>query len=720
MEDASAAAPDPSPAPESLVLPIDQDGLAWLSLRQGDAGDGTLTERLLWGMERLLGELEALAEQGRARAVIVQGFDPPFTFLGGTDLEELERLPDAEAGAAWALHGQRVLRRLEDLPVPTVAAVDGLCRGAGLEIALACGYRIASDSGRTRLGLPEVRGGLIPALGGTVRLPRLIGLQASLELILSGRLVSAEEAARIGLVDGVVPAQQLTDGVRRFARERVERGRIRTGARRRVPRRLLEDTAPGRRLIFSRAARRFGAAGDRGSPAKQLALQSVADGVALPLSRAFEREAEVFGQLLASPRSRALVHSGRLLQEARLAPAGNGSPPVEQAAVLGAGEEGSQWAYLLARAGVRVRLRHPSRASAAAALKTAAAHLTRDAESGRLTRSDALERSALLTATSGYGGFGTLDLVVAVAGSDERALATGLREAEGHTLEETVFVSTSTLVEVTTLQRESSRPEQMVGLHLSLPADTFPLAEIVAGEQTTEHAMHLATHLAWRLGRTPIRVADRPGGLADRLLAAYLSEATHLLEEGIAPERVDEVAVRFGMVMGPCRRMDVIGVERASRLLDVLAGRLGERMRPARVLERVVESGAGVFRYRGGQVAGANRVLPGADRKRARVDEAPIRDRLFLRLVNEAAHAVGESVASPSAVDLAAILGLGFPRERGGLLYHADQLTAAAIVAALEEASRLLGDRFAPAPLLQRAADQGGLLHRAALPSGQA
>lgn len=294
----------------TLRLEPGEAGIARLVVDRPGERAGLLSYGALEELDVLLGEAERLAAQGIVRLLVVRGARPG-TFVAGADPDELREVDDAAEGMARARRGQQVLRRLERLPVPTLAAVDGPCLGAGAELALACSYRLASTSPRTRIGFPEVTLGILPALGGTVRLPRLIGVREALELILTGRAVDAEEARRLGVVDGALAPEAFEEGVLRFARERIERGRTRTGARRGVGRRLLEDTAPGRRVVFARLARSLARA-EGMSPAARRALATVADGIALPLDRAFEREAEAFGELVVTREARGLLHAARL------------------------------------------------------------------------------------------------------------------------------------------------------------------------------------------------------------------------------------------------------------------------------------------------------------------------------------------------------------------------------------------------------------------------
>lgn len=704
---------------DALRLEPEEDGIARLVLDWPGSRSNYLSRATLESLDAVLGEVERRAAEGRLRALVVRSARPG-VFMAGADLEELRRVADAAEGAAHARRGQAVLRRLERLPVPTFAAVAGVCLGAGAELALACSYRLASRAPETRIGLPEVRLGILPALGGTVRLPRLIGVREALDLIVTGRAVDAREAERLGLVDAAFPAADFDAAVQRFVVERLRRGRLRTGARRGVARRLVEDTAPGRRVVFARVRRELSRA-EGAAPAARRALETVADGLALPLERAFEREAATLGELLVSPEARGLLHAWGLRRSGRAEPT-SGDPGVERAAVLGAGRTGTGVAYVLASAGIPVRLREVRHPALLEGLERLRALFREGVRHGRLSRELAEERAARVVGTLGYGGFGTVDVVLEAVRDDEEHVRAALREAEEHVRDGCILATTGSLAGVTRVQAGCARPGQVVGMHFAAPVAWGALVEVVRGEHTSDGTVAAAAALARRAGRVPVTVRDGPGFLVHRLLLPGLHEALRLLEEGAPVAQVDAAMTEFGMAMGPLRTIDELGVDRVARLSRSLAAGLGERLSPPRLLavladrsRRPGDAEPAFYRYDRGKEPRASRrtaeVLREASAPR---DPAPdageMRSRMLLAMVNEAAHALEDGIVDSAAeVDLAMLLGAGFPAARGGLLFHADRLGAGEVVAALEEHARRCGERFAPAPLLRRlaAGDRG-------------
>jgi 3-hydroxyacyl-CoA dehydrogenase/enoyl-CoA hydratase/3-hydroxybutyryl-CoA epimerase len=680
-----------------IDLEVDTEGVARVWLGEAGHAPPSLSPELLDELDRRVDGVEDGVAEGRIRAVVLRSRTAA-AFVAGSELGPLRGIASAHDATRYALAAQLVLRRVEDLPVPTLAVVEGACLGGGFELALACAYRIASDSPRTRLALPEVRNGLIPGFGGTVRLPRLVGLQTALEMIVTGRAVEPAEALRVGLVDEVVPARSLDEAVERFARDRAERVRIRGGGRRRVPRRLLEDTAPGRRLVLLRAARRLIPPSTPDDAAPRRALETVAEGVALPLDRAFRREAKVFGQLAVSAEAQALIHTQLLLEST--APPAASAAPLEQAAVLGAGEVGSALAYLLARAGIQVRVKDRKRSAMAAGVQAARDRLAAEVRPAK-RRAEAAARAGGIAAATGFGGFGTADLVAVAVGDRAELSRRALREVEDHTRPECLFALTSPLISVASIQRALATPERVVGFHLAEPVARFPLVEVVPGPDTDSAALGRALDLARRIGRTPVVVADRPGFLLPRLLGAYFGEALRLLDEGASVRQIDTALESAGFAAGPFRRMDMIGKERALRLLDSLAAQIDDRFQPAPVAGRLRGMRDGFYLYRNGRPITVNPALPAGLADLGEAHAELIRDRVLLLLVNEGALALEEAVADPDAIDLTSVLGVGFPRILGGGLHFAAGTGAPAL---LERFARLarFGPRFAPAPLLHQ------------------
>ncbi len=700
----------------ALELEVDSNGVAWLVFDRPSSRVNLLTQEVMARLDVLLGEIERGHAAGSIRALVVRsGKDG--SFIAGADVNAIASVSDQAQGAAAARAGQQLFARIERLPLPTVAAVDGICLGGGTELILACGHRLASDRPETKIGLPEVRLGILPAFGGTTRLPRLIGPAAALNMILTGRNVDARRAQRMGLVDEVVPVQALYERAARLALERVGAPPPRR-RRRPLPTRLLEDTPPGRALLFRRATADVLKETRGHYPAPLAILGVMRRGIATSLEHAFELEAEALGRLIVTPESKNLIHVFHLMEGAKKAgPAGVDARPVEQAAVLGAGVMGGGIAHLLADNGVPVRLKDIRPDALALGLRHARSLFDRAAQKGRMKRRDAERRMADISPSLEYTGFATADIVIEAVVERLDVKISVLRETETHVRPGCVLASNTSSLSITSMQEALERPADFCGMHFFNPVHRMPLVEVIRGRHTSDEAVATVIALARRCGKTPVVVNDGPGFLVNRVLSPYLNEAGRMLEEGATVQCIDRVLLDFGMPMGPLRLLDEIGLDVARHAGAVMHEAFGERMRPPPSLAGIAEagllgkkSGRGFYLYEGEREKGPNEeiaALVGA-REGEGPDEVDIRDRCVLSMVNEAARVLEDGIAADAAaVDLAMITGTGFPPFRGGLLRYADTVGLRNVHARLKAFEASQGPRFEPAPLLRRLAEAG-------------
>lgn len=711
-----------SEAAHGPFLEVDADGVAWVTFDDPERAVNVLTEPVMRWLQEIVGQLGARARTGEVKAVVVRS-GKPGTFIAGADVDAIAAMEDPNAGVEAARFGQRVFLALERLPVPTIAAVDGICVGGGLELALACRYRLATDSERTRLGFPEVQLGILPAWGGTTRAPRLLGLKAALDLLLTGRQIPASRAKRIGLVTDVYPVPIFEDQVRRFVRARV-RGEPVPGKRKRAfLERLLDDTAPGRRILLRAARKRVLAESGGHYPAPLRILEVIADSFGRSIERALEIEAAALGELIISPVSKNLVHVFRLRERARK---GRGvDAPVEarevrRAGVVGAGVMGGGIAQLFAYNGIPVRIKDVRHEAVAGALAHARELFDGAVRRKSLARRDAEQRMDLISGGLGYEGFAQADLVVEAVVERMDVKRAVFAELEAIVRDDCILATNTSSLSVTEMARGLRRPERVCGMHFFNPVHRMPLVEVVRGERTADETVATVYAFAKRLGKVPVPVGDGPGFLVNRILAPYLNEAGHLLTEGASVEAIDGAARAFGMPMGPLRLMDEIGIDVVHHAGHTMHAALGARLEPAPALLALGKTGrlgrkggVGFYRYEGGKEAGVDPAIYevlGSARPGTGKGPTPeeIQVRLVLVMINEAARALEERITrDPGDLDLAMILGTGFPPFRGGLLRYADRLNVREVEARLEAYARRFGGRFAPAPLIRRLADSG-------------
>jgi 3-hydroxyacyl-CoA dehydrogenase/enoyl-CoA hydratase/3-hydroxybutyryl-CoA epimerase len=663
-------------------------------------------------------------------AVLVSGKRE--SFIAGADIELFRDVTSAEDGTRLARVGQRVAHRMAANDKPLVAAIHGTCVGGGLELAMACQARIATDHPSTRLGQPEVQLGLIPGAGGTQRLPRMVGLEQALELILTGKDISASRALRLGLVDDVVHPAILLDvacehALRLAGGGQVGRGRTASLVNR-VRSVVLEDNQVGRALVFRQAEAtvRAARAGDT-MPAPLRAIEVIRMGVERGADAGFAAEAEAFGELLVTPQARNLVRVFEMRQglrrEARQATAA--ARDIGKVAVVGAGLMGAGiTAVTVGRAGIPVRLRDLERDALRRGMRSVHDYLEHRVQRRRISAHERDRLLALVHPGTDHRGFGRVDLVIEAVVEDLAVKHQVIKEITQVTGPDTIFASNTSSLPIDQIADGHPRPEQVVGMHYFSPVPRVPLLEVVEGPRTADWVRATAVDVGRRQGMTVVVVGDGPGFYTSRILGPYISEAAHLLSDGASVDAIDEALERLGFPVGPFRLIDEVGIDVAAKIARVLRDGLGERMAPSPTMEAVVadgrhgrKNGRGFYRYGTEQ----------GERLRGEVDTsiyelvqrnprpAPDRDeiveRALLAMVNEAVWTLNDGVLrSPRDGDAAAIFGLGFPPALGGPFRYVDDRGVAEVVDRLRGLAATHGPRFTPAPLLAEIAESGGSL----------
>ncbi len=707
--------------PDNPQLTIDAKGIGRITFDDPDRTLNVLDEPVMAALEARLAEAGEAAAAGRIRVLVFES-GKASGFLAGADIDAIADLQGPDDGAAKAKAGQDIYMSLEAFPTPTVAAIDGVCLGGGLELALACRFRICSDDPKTTLGLPEVQLGLLPGWGGTTRLPRLIGLQAALDLLLTGRSIEPEKARRIGLISEVAPKAVFRERVDAFALETLDLPKGASRKRRPWLRRLVEDTLPGRTAVLAAARRNVLERTGGRYPAPLKILDVVKRGASRSVPDALAIEARAFGQLVATPTHANLLHLFRLREEARKTDrAVPGAQPdtVDRIGVVGAGIMGGGIAQLAAFREVEVRLKDIRDEAVVGGLKHARRLFDRAVERRKLSSSEGDRRMALIRGGLDWHGFRAADLVVEAVVERIDVKKAVLRDLEDQTEARCVLATNTSSLSVDEMATALSDPSRFCGMHFFNPVHRMPLVEVVRGTHTSDETAATVHAFAVALGKVPVVCNDGPGFLVNRILGPYLNEAGHLLSDGAPIEAIDQVATDFGMPMGPLRLMDEVGLDIARHAGATLYRAFGERMRPASSLvaleqtERLGRKNAlGFYRYAEGtdptpDPAVLAEIWSGLDGDPAEApDSADIRERLVLAMVNEAARVLSDGiVATAAAVDLAMIMGTGFPAFRGGLLRFADAHHPRRLVDMLDDLAERVGVRFTPAPLIRDLAD---------------
>jgi 3-hydroxyacyl-CoA dehydrogenase / enoyl-CoA hydratase / 3-hydroxybutyryl-CoA epimerase len=653
------------------------------------------------------------------------------SFLAGADVDEIAGVTDPLEAEAGSRLGQRLFSAWEALPFPTVAAVRGVCLGGGTELALASTYRVASDRKETRMGLPEVRLGILPGWGGSTRLPQRIGIAAALDLVLTGKTVSGRRALKLGLVDALLPDARFLDLVRDFARERRDQRRHDAGGggmggMAGIKELLLEKNPLGRRIVFDQARKKTLAETRGNYPAPLRAIEVVRVGVEGGPRAGFDAEARAVAELATGRTAKNLVHVFRLTEEAKREAGMPGGEPraVRRAAVLGAGTMGGGIAQLIAgETGVPVRLKDVDDEALANGMAHAGGLFERLVRRRRLEAPEARRRMALIHPTLDYAGFAAVDLVIEAIVEKLAVKQQVFAETARHLPAGAVLASNTSSLPIAGIGSLTPAPGRVVGMHFFNPVNRMPLVEVIAAAGSEPWAVNTVFAFCRRLGKTPVLVTDTPGFLVNRLLMFYSTEALWLLDEGYRIEDLDRAMTDWGMPMGPLALTDEVGIDVATKVAHILREAYGDRLPLPAWLDRLpeharlgVKNGAGFYRYDGRERKDPDPevyALLGLRPRVADPDPAAIADRMVLPMVNEAARCLAEGVVRSAAdLDLALVFGTGFPPFRGGLCRWADQEGLEPIVAALERLASAVGERFQPSDALRATAEAGGFYGR--------
>ena len=707
----SAPASATTPAME-LPLVVDARGIAVLRLGAADESVVTFTKERLLALDRAL---VALAGRSGLRGVVITGPGPGM-FCAGADIGLIHSIQSVAEGRDAAALGRSIFERCQKLTVPVVAAIEGPCVGGGCELALFCDVRVASEHPSTQIGLPETKLGIVPGFGGTQNMSRLLGLPTALDLILNGKLLRAHPARKKGLVDRLAPQQKLLA----IAVEEIEKLHAKG---KKAPSRKLRGQAywlsktPLRALAVNAAKKALDKGQARFYPAPKAALDLCVSAFTLAPNDGFAKEAQALGEMIATPVSKALTHLFFLTERSKRLGKAAGARSIDRALVVGGGVMGAGIAGQLANKGIATRLCDLSGEALARAKARLQQDLTRRVQRKQLQKHEAMAIQDQLATSGDWGSLAHCDLwleaVVEDLGVKRKLMAQAV--AKGLPSDAILATNTSSLP-VDAMADAVPNPERVVGIHFFNPPEKMPLVEVIRGKRTSDAAVATACRLATRLGKFPVVTSDSPGFLVNRCLSPYLNEAARLLVEGNDPEFLDRVLLDFGMPMGPCRLLDEIGFDVATKVSEVMEAAFSERMQPCSLFAAMV-AGKALGKKSGGGLYGADGKGEGPGRKvlaemRARrgvpvrtASRSEVIQRLVYPLVDEAYRCLDDGVvAAEQDLDLGLVMGIGFPPFLGGITGYAKSEGLKTIVAALDELARTLDARFRPSDGLRRRA----------------
>jgi 3-hydroxyacyl-CoA dehydrogenase / enoyl-CoA hydratase / 3-hydroxybutyryl-CoA epimerase len=664
-------------------------------------------------LDELNEHLDAVEKDPSLRGLIISSAKKSI-FVAGADLKTLLQAAKTDEMREFIEPGQQVFNRLADLKIPTVAAIHGASAGGGCEVALACDYRVASDDPATRIGLPETSLGLLPAWGGCTRLPRLIGAAKAAEVILKGKLYSAQEALKLGLVDEIAPRDQLLDR----AREKLRAGK-----------RKMEGGAPS-----TPGSQELAPPKQSGNPALERAYEIVNRTLSISPDESSRLELDGIVELGKTESTQNLIRNFFLAEKYKKGTSRTRPEKIVHAAVIGAGVMGSGIAQWLSSRGVTVILRDVAREQINRGLANIEKVYADAVKRGLMSEEKAKQGRARICGSTAPMELRDVQFVIEAASEKMEIKKEVFRELAMEAGPKTIVATNTSALPVSELADVTVSPEHVIGLHFFNPVSRMKLVEVVIAKQTSDETRDRSLSFIRQIGKLPVVVRDSPGFLVNRVLFPYLLEAAELFESGVDAERIDRALVEWGMPMGPLRLIDEIGVDITIDIGNTLQKAYGQRDHVPSVLPRLRDrqmlgrkTGAGFYKYEGkaqtpndslqqwrrglhGEPEGDQRpdIPPDRDRDpRLQLNEEELTHRLMFLMVNEAARCVEEGVVgSPEDADYGMILGTGFAPFRGGPLRFAEHFGLKGIVEELERLART-EEKFTPCEILKQHARAG-------------
>ena len=669
--------------------------------------------------EGILDGIEKFGGDTSVRAIVLIGGGR--TFIAGADIKEFGKITSGQKRRGPGLSA--VIAGLEDSAKPTVAAIHGYAFGGGLETAQGCHYRVALRS--AKVGQPEVKLGIIPGAHGTQRLPRLAGVEKALEMCALGDPISADEACRYGIVDGVLEGagfDELLAGAVSFAAEMADTG----GPHRKASERDEKLGTPAEAAPLCDAARALVRKKRRGQMAPLRAIDAVEAAVALPFADGIKREAEIFRECLFSTQSKSLIHaffSERQVRKIPDIPKGSPTRQIRAAAVIGAGTMGGGISMSYANAGIPVRLKEISQEALDRGVSVIRKNYERSVKRGRFTPEFVEQRLALITPQTDWEGFDQADIVVEAVFENMALKKRVFGEIDAVAKPGAVLATNTSTLNVDEIASVTSRPEDVIGHHFFSPANVMRLLEIVRGAKTSKEVVATSMALARTLKKVGVLVGNCHGFVGNRMFHPYRREAQFLAEEGAKPSRVDRVLYEFGAAMGPMAVGDLAGLDVGMRVRREAPHIYPPGTRRPLAEDALCEMG----RY--GQKTGAGWYRYGRDRsrhedpavdalleriraehgiKQREISDEEILDRIVYALVNEGARILEEGYAlRASDIDIIYLYGYGFPPQRGGPMFYADTVGLDRVLERVEQFHNQHGHWWRPAPLLKDLAARG-------------
>lgn len=712
---------------EALTLKIEKNGVANLIFDLPNEKVNKLSRPVLEQLEKALNVIDG----NKAIRVLLITSEKKDIFIAGADINEIKAIHDSKDALEKVARGQNILTKIAQLKIPTIAVIDGACLGGGLELALACQYRVAVTNPKTSLGLPEVNLGIIPGFGGTQRLPALIGLEESLKIILAGKAADARKAHKIGLVDELAREEFLEETLSKFVAELLTKGdsnqylRARKAAAKK--RCFIDNILLKKYLVFYFAKKDLLNKTKGQYPAPLAALEVIKKTYgkccSKKICKGFEVELDAFCKLVVGDVSKNLIEifftSEALKKDSGVATEVEAAE-IKNAALLGAGVMGGGIAWLFSNYDIEVRIKDIAQNAVALGYNQIIKIYNQLKKIRKYTSAQVAMKINKVSSGLDYTTFDKTDIIIEAVVENIAVKKKILAEVETKVKKDAVIASNTSSLSISEMARDLQNPERFVGMHFFNPVNRMPLVEVIRGEKTSDKTVATIVKLSKKLGKTPIVVKDSAGFLVNRILLPYMNEAAFLLQDGAEIQHIDALIEKFGMPMGPFVLADVVGIDVGVKVAHSLHEAFGDRMAVAAILDEIYNNHKELLGKKSGQgfylhsrkekshaqvnpkvVSLVRDVRKANSVKVVEISDEEIVDRCMLMMINEAAKCLEEGVVKNAQyLDMAMIMGAGFPAFRGGVLRTADFYGIQKVVDRLRELNSKHGSRFIVSKLL--------------------
>ena len=686
----------------NIILEINQN-IATLTFDLQNEKINKLSFEILKEFKEILNTIE---NDSSIKALVIDSAKKNI-FIAGADIKEIEKLKDEKEVYEALMEVHEIFNKLENLTIPTIAYINGACMGGGLELALACKYRVLSTNEKTKLAFPEIKLGIFPGFAGTIRAPKLIGLVNALDLILTGKTIDAKKAYKIGLADMI-----FDDAQKEFMLEGFIKKAIYGILKKRVGFHIL-NYAPLNEIIFNKALKGLEAKVNKDFKAPYKALEVIKATINKELEDAIKIEAKEFSKLAVSKESKNMIKLFFLFEKLNKNYTKT-SNPISNAIVLGNGVMGKGIIWLFSKYldDVRIKIRDISQANEI--IKDVSKIYDYLVKTRKMTKNQAEFKLNKISYTQDFIGFKNFDFIIEAIVEDENIKKQTYKEIENVANENTIIATNTSSISIEKLSSEVKNKENFLGVHFFNPVNLMPLVEVIPNSNTSKETINKVFELLISCGKTPILVGDCVGFIVNRILLPYMNEAAFILEQGSKIERIDNVIKDFGMPMGPFTLADTVGVDIGYKVATILNESYGSRMPIASIIEKMYnakllgeKTKAGFYEYAGRDTYPNSHVTSMLENNNKIIEDDEIVQRCIYIMINEASRCLEENIVTDaSIIDFAMISGTGFPAYKGGLLSYANEIGLKNILESLRKFEKEFGSRFTPSNLLVKLVEE--------------